>query len=69
MGKLIRAVLRGQDDGNIIPLPDHHSDELVIPSNIRLITQPPYSPEVKPGGTHLGRSAGKILWEPSLPLA
>ena len=26
----------------------HHSDELVIPSNIRLITQPPYSPEVNP---------------------
>ena len=28
----------------------HHSDELVIPSNIRLITQPPYSPEVNPAG-------------------
>ena len=26
----------------------HHSDELVIPSNIRLIKQPPYSPEVNP---------------------
>jgi len=26
----------------------HHSDELVIPSNIRLIEQPPYSPEVNP---------------------
>jgi hypothetical protein len=26
----------------------HHSDELVIPSNIRLITQPAYSPEVNP---------------------
>jgi DDE superfamily endonuclease len=26
----------------------HHSDELVVPSNIRLITQPPYSPEVNP---------------------
>ena len=26
----------------------HHSDELVIPSNIRLIQQPAYSPEVNP---------------------
>jgi hypothetical protein len=26
----------------------HHSDDLVIPSNIRLIEQPPYSPEVNP---------------------
>jgi DDE superfamily endonuclease len=26
----------------------HHSEELVIPSNIRLIEQPPYSPEVNP---------------------
>src|SRR5260221_12866995 len=26
----------------------HHSDELVIPANIRLIEQPPYSPEVNP---------------------
>ena len=26
----------------------HHSGELVIPSNIRLITQPPHSPEVNP---------------------
>ena len=26
----------------------HHSDELVVPSNIRLIEQPPYSPEVNP---------------------
>ena len=26
----------------------HHSDELVIPCNIRLIEQPPYSPEVNP---------------------
>jgi len=26
----------------------HHSAELVIPSNIRLITQPPHSPEVNP---------------------
>ena len=26
----------------------HHSDELVVPSNIRLITQPPSSPEVNP---------------------
>ena len=26
----------------------HHSDELVVPSNMRLIAQPPYSPEVNP---------------------
>jgi putative transposase len=26
----------------------HHADELVIPSNIRSLTQPPYSPEVNP---------------------
>jgi hypothetical protein len=26
----------------------HHSDELVVPSNIRLIAQPPYSPQVNP---------------------
>jgi DDE superfamily endonuclease len=26
----------------------HHSDELVLPSNMRLITQPAYSPEVNP---------------------
>jgi hypothetical protein len=26
----------------------HHSDELVIPSNMRLIEQPPYSPELNP---------------------
>ncbi len=26
----------------------HHSDELVVPSNIRLIEQPAYSPEVNP---------------------
>jgi hypothetical protein len=26
----------------------HHSDELVVPSNMRLIEQPPYSPEVNP---------------------
>jgi hypothetical protein len=26
----------------------HHSDELVVPANMRLITQPPYSPEVNP---------------------
>ncbi len=48
MGKLIRAVLRGQDDGNIIPLPDHRSKELIVPANIRLIEQPAYSPEVNP---------------------
>ena len=48
MGKLIRAVLRGQDDGNIIPLPDHHAKELQVPENIRLIPQPPYSPELNP---------------------
>jgi transposase len=41
-------ILRGQDDGNIIPLPDHHSHELIIPANIRLIQQPAYSPEVNP---------------------
>jgi transposase len=48
MGKLIRAVLRGRDDGNIIPLPDHRSKELIVPANIRLIEQPAYSPEVNP---------------------
>src|SRR5215472_11895512 len=48
MGKLIRAVLRGQDDGNIIPLPDHHSRSLQVPENIRLIAQPAHSPEVNP---------------------
>jgi transposase len=47
----------------------HHSDELVIPSNIRLIAQPPYSPEVNPVEHGCRRLAGKILWEPSLPLA
>src|SRR5258708_36604788 len=26
----------------------HHSDELVIPANIRLIEQPPYSPQCNP---------------------
>src|SRR3989442_13331410 len=26
----------------------HHSDELVIPFNIRFIEQPPYSPEIHP---------------------
>ena len=26
----------------------HHAHELVIPSNMRLIAQPPYSPEVNP---------------------
>ena len=26
----------------------HHARELVIPSNVRLIEQPPYSPEVNP---------------------
>lgn len=26
----------------------HHAKELVIPENIRLITQPPYSPELNP---------------------
>jgi len=26
----------------------HHSDELVVPANMRLITQPAYSPEVNP---------------------
>ena len=54
MGKLIRAVLRGQDDGNIIPLPDHRAKELRIPENIRLIFQPASSPEVNPV---------KHLWE------
>jgi transposase len=48
MGKLIRAVLRGQDDGNIIPLPDHSAKDLIIPENIRLIPQPAYSPELNP---------------------
>ena len=48
MGKLIRAVLRGQDDGNIIPLPDHSAKALIIPENIRLIPQPAYSPELNP---------------------
>jgi hypothetical protein len=44
MGKLIRAVLRGQDDGNIIPLPDHRSNELQVPENIRFNFQPAYFP-------------------------
>jgi DDE superfamily endonuclease len=48
MGKLIRAVLRGQDDGNIIPLPDHQSKDLKLPGNMRLIAQPAYSPELNP---------------------
>ena len=48
MGKLIRAVLRGQDDGNIIPLPDHGAKDLRIPHTIRLIAQPAYSPELNP---------------------
>jgi DDE superfamily endonuclease len=48
MGKLIRAVLRGQDDGNIIPLPDHTSKELVVPEGIHLLFLPPYSPELQP---------------------
>jgi hypothetical protein len=26
----------------------HHSNDLVVPSNMRLIAQPPYSPEVNP---------------------
>ena len=30
MGKLIRAVLMGQDDGNIIPLPDHRAKDLQV---------------------------------------
>ena len=48
MGKLIRAVLRGRNDGNIIPLPDHSAKDLVVPENIRLIPQPAYSPELNP---------------------
>jgi len=41
-------ILRGQDDGNIIPLPDHRSQELRIPANIQLVSQPAYSPELNP---------------------
>jgi len=48
MGKLIRAVLRGQDDGNIIPLPDHRAKDLQVPEHMRLVFQPAYSPEVNP---------------------
>ncbi len=45
----------------------HHSDELVIPSNIRLIEQPAYSPEVNPVEHGCRRRTGKALWESSLP--
>ena len=41
-------VLRGRDDGNIILLPDHQAKALKVPENIRLIPQPPYSPELNP---------------------
>jgi hypothetical protein len=47
----------------------HHSAELVIPSNMRLIEQPAYSPEVNPVEHGCRRLAGKTLWEPRLPLA
>jgi hypothetical protein len=47
----------------------HHSDELVIPSNIHLIEQPPYSPEVNPVEHGCRRVAGKTLWESGFPLA
>jgi hypothetical protein len=47
----------------------HHSDELLIPSTIRLITQPPSSPQVNPVEHGCRRRAGKTLWEPGLPLA
>ena len=47
----------------------HHSDELVIPSNIRLIEQPPYSPEVNPVEHVWDDVAGKTLWESGFPLA
>ena len=47
----------------------HHSDELVVPANMRLITQPPYSPEVNPVEHGCRRTPRKIRGEPCLPLA
>jgi len=59
MGKLIRAVLRGQDDGNIIPLPDHQANDLKIPAHIRLIAQPAYSPERESTWNMCGKNCAK----------
>jgi transposase len=46
----------------------HRSQELIIPANIRLIQQPPYSPEVNPVEHIWDAPARKILSQSPLPL-
>jgi len=44
----------------------HRSDTLVVPENIRLILQPPYSPELNPALAYLGGDSREALLQPGI---
>jgi len=44
----------------------HRCDALVVPENIRLLLQPPYSPELNPTLAHMGGGPREALLQPGV---